>query len=251
MEDYRDTYCVYIHTNKINGKMYVGQTIHGDKPEKRWGKDGVGYKMSPRFWSAICSYGWDNFKHEIIAYNLTIEESNHLEELLIAQLDTTNLDNGYNLKSGGENNVFSDESRKKMSDKHKGMTYSDETKRKLSEMRKGRVFSDEHKKKISEALKGIKRSEEQCLKNSRGHLGLKHTEETKEKMRISQAHRKKQICQYDKNGTLIKTWDGIIDAAHALCICENCISKCCRHICKSAGGFVWRYANEPFMYSND
>lgn len=41
MEIYNSTYCVYIHTNKINGKKYVGQTCQ--KPEYRWGKNGIDY----------------------------------------------------------------------------------------------------------------------------------------------------------------------------------------------------------------
>lgn len=56
MEAYNGTYCVYIHTNKINGKMYVGQTIYGDDPNKRW-QNGYGYKNCPYFYRAIEKYG--------------------------------------------------------------------------------------------------------------------------------------------------------------------------------------------------
>ena len=63
-----NNYCVYMHTNKINGKRYVGQTCK--KPEYRW-VNGKGYKGSPHFFSAIQKYGWNNFEHQIIAEKLS------------------------------------------------------------------------------------------------------------------------------------------------------------------------------------
>lgn len=54
-------YKVYIHTNIINEKKYVGITKQNLK--RRW-KNGWGYyDKSGRcyFWRAIQKYGWDNF----------------------------------------------------------------------------------------------------------------------------------------------------------------------------------------------
>ena len=64
VEIYNDTYCVYMHTNKINNKKYVGMTCQ--RPEKRW-NSGNGYKSCTLFYRAIEKYGWDGFEHEIIA----------------------------------------------------------------------------------------------------------------------------------------------------------------------------------------
>lgn len=110
------TYCVYLHTNRINGKMYVGQTVHGDDPNKRWAY-GLGYRNSAHFWSAIQKYGWDNFDHEVIANNLTSDEANKFERLLIKKLNTMDEKYGYNLCSGNnDKRVLRKESLEKIRD---------------------------------------------------------------------------------------------------------------------------------------
>ena len=58
---------IYKHTNKKNGKVYIGKTL--DKPEDRW-RDHVNEansgKYNYRFHNAIRKYGEDAFSMEII-----------------------------------------------------------------------------------------------------------------------------------------------------------------------------------------
>ena len=70
-----------------------------------------------------------------------------------------------------------------------------------------------------------------------------YTYKIKRKLREIQAYRKKPINQYDKNGNLIQRWDSMRDAAYTLNINEQNISACCRHVLKTAYGFVWEYAD--------
>ncbi len=56
--------------------------------------------------------------------------------------------------------IVSDETKRKISESHKGMKYSEETKRKISESRKSISYSEETCRKISESLKGKPRSDE-------------------------------------------------------------------------------------------
>lgn len=72
--------CVYKHTFP-NGAVYIGRTDM--KPEDRW-LNGWGYKNCPLMFNAIIKFGWDNVKHEIIADNLTTEESIAIESQEIA-----------------------------------------------------------------------------------------------------------------------------------------------------------------------
>lgn len=94
----KNTYSVYCHMNKVNGKRYIGITAR--KPEKRWGANGCNYK-GQLFYSAIQKYGWDNFSHEILYKNLSKEEAESLEIELIAKFNTRDDDFGYNVAIGG------------------------------------------------------------------------------------------------------------------------------------------------------
>ena len=96
---------MYIHRNKINNKVYIGQTIYGDNPNRRW-RNGFGYEGCIYFYNAIQKYGWDNFEHIVWADGLTENEANQLEELLISLYATRNSKYGYNIKYGGYNHTF-------------------------------------------------------------------------------------------------------------------------------------------------
>lgn len=93
-------YSVYVHTNKINGKKYVGQSSN---IIERWKNGGKNYFSSTKFHRAIQKYGWENFTHEILYENLNKEAANKIERDLIKKYDSIN--NGYNIQEGGNTSL--------------------------------------------------------------------------------------------------------------------------------------------------
>ena len=75
----------------------------------------MGYIKNEHFYRAIQKYGWDAFKHEIVAEGLTREEACALEESLIAEYHTQDYNFGYNITSGGESNRHAQSSKDKIS----------------------------------------------------------------------------------------------------------------------------------------
>lgn len=95
-----NNYKIYVHINKINGKIYIGQTCRKNVKE-RFGKNGIQYQKCPRFWNAIQKYGWDNFEHIVLIENLTQEIADIVEVELIEKYKSCNTNFGYNLAPGG------------------------------------------------------------------------------------------------------------------------------------------------------
>lgn len=238
-----NNYTVYCHISP-GGKRYVG--ITSTIPEKRWSR-GNGYKQNAHFWRAIQLYGWDAFTHEILAQQLTYEQAADLERSLIESWDLTNPQNGYNL-SKGDGAGISEETRHRMSEAQKGNKNSI-----------GRVWSDEGKQKISKSLKQYYSTHDGTFK------GRTHTDDTKKKMKQRQFSEEarakmrkkhanvsgaknpsaKAVNRIDPNNGSIKFYAYASLAAKELNVDLSSIIKCCRakDKCKTAGGFIWRYAN--------
>lgn len=154
-------YCVYCHTNKIDGKKYIG--ITSQKPEQRW-RNGNGYINNRYFYRAIEKYGWHNFYHEILYTNLSKEEAENIEISLIREYESCNPSKGYNIEAGGNGTEkFTEEVRKRLSESLIGHICSEETRAKISKAHKGKPSNK----------KGIRMTEEQKRKNSESHKGIK------------------------------------------------------------------------------
>lgn len=94
-----NNYIIYMHTNKINGKFYIGQTCQG--LNKRAGSNGESYRGCERFYEAIKEFGWDNFEHTILLTGLSSDEANEMEVKLIISTRSYDPAIGYNIALGG------------------------------------------------------------------------------------------------------------------------------------------------------
>lgn len=169
-----NNYSVYMHKNKINGKVYIG--ITSLKTWRRW-DCGRGYKNQILFYRAIEKYNWNNFEHIILYEKLTKEEAEQKEIELIAYYKSNNKKYGYNIANGGNCvGSASEETRKKMSERMKknNPMKNKETVEKMRQSQLGKKLSEEHKQKLINANKGRKRTEEEKEKDRVAHLGEKN-----------------------------------------------------------------------------
>lgn len=243
------SYCVYKHTNKVNGKVYIG--ITSQRPKKRW-DCGRGYQKNDHFWRAIQKYGWDNFDHEIIVEGLSPDEAFAEEQRLIQKYGSQDYEKGYNLSSGGEGGATG-----MSGEKHPmyGKHHSLETKARLSAMKKGVPYSPERYAAFLENLdrealreralrtiagynEGKSWDAETKRRISESNRGKKRSEETKR--RISEA-KSIPVIQLTIDLLPVREWNSARAAADALSIQAGHISKVCKKQRKTAGGYVWRY----------
>jgi hypothetical protein len=158
------SYNVYIHTNKVNGKKYVGVTMKS--PKVRWA-NGRGYKNNKHFTDAIKKYGWDNFDHFVVEVD-TMEKMYQLEKQYIELYDTTNPDNGYNVSLGGDTgNYKGKNSDSKEYKKYYVDKWVNEHKEEYNEKRRNyyKKYYEENKDKINEKKRVYKKQRYELKKD--------------------------------------------------------------------------------------
>lgn len=189
---------VYLILNKLNGKMYVGQTT---QPLKK--RIAQHLKDNLYIDKAIRKYGWENFRCEVLVRCNSKKELDAWEIFFITAIRCKK-PNGYNRTDGGGGGLgfkHTPETRAKMSasrmgekNPHYGKHHSAEMKAKLSAARKGEnsplygiPLSDEHRAKIGAAHRGRPKSPEHCAKLSAAKMGKQLTAETCAKMSAAQS----------------------------------------------------------------
>lgn len=144
---------IYKATNLINGKVYIGQTIHTLEHRKKAHLNNAANGGKTHFYAAIRKYGQDNFLFEEICKADTIQQLNDLEVYYIQQYNS--IENGYNMALGGDNNIMFSNIIKKH---HKASLEKPEVRQKISKSlklyRQQHPFSEEHRKHLSDSAKG-------------------------------------------------------------------------------------------------
>jgi len=182
---------VYIYLDQKNIPFYVGK----GKGNRYFICDHSNKKTANEFLkNKIRKVGKENIRIHFLHENLFEEEAFFWERYWINYIGRRDLKEGTlcNLTNGGEGpsgNLFSEESKQKLSMMRKGRKLTEETKRKIGKANKGKTHTKETRQKLSIAgkgrvawNKGIPRSDDTKRKISKANTGHQHTEETKRKM---------------------------------------------------------------------
>lgn len=223
------SYLIYKHTNVINNKSYIGQTIASANPEVRWQK-GNGYINQPKFYRAIKKYGWKNFTHETLEVCETLEQANLREQYWIAAYNSISA--GYNSSIGGSvPNYFC-----------KAIYQLDENKNIIN------IFTSTRE---AERLTGISQANisKCCLGkvNSAGDFWWCFVQDFETFILKPKGHSKGQplkIEQLSLQQEVISVFNSLTEAELSTGIPHQNISKCCNGKLITAGKYKWRYKDE-------
>jgi group I intron endonuclease len=203
----KNDFYVYAHFTPEGDVFYIGK-----------GRGNRAYKKSsrnPHWRNKVAKHG--GFIVSILQDQLDEELAFEVEKSFIESIGRGNL---VNLTEGGEGisgHNHSEETRKKIGDGHRG--------------EKNFMFGKKH-------------SEETLKKQSEIKIGKYDGKNNPNYGKFGKdSPCAKKVNQYTKSGEFIKTWDCRKDIERELKISGSSISACCLNKRKSAGGFLWRYAD--------
>ncbi len=224
---------IYLITNKINGKQYIGQTSVSLKERLRGYKKSIrNLKNSTAITNAMRKYGIENFDMVSIAACFDQDGLNEIEILLIASYNTL-APYGYNLEVGGRGRKHHPDTIRKISIANRNPSM--EIRKKLSIAQTGKVYSKESKEKMSISHIGKVCSEEQKLKMRLARLGKKMSPES-----IAKTSEAKFKAVIDQNGTV---YPSLKAAAEAIGCSPSSVCCVLSGRMKSIRGIVFRYVD--------
>lgn len=203
---------IYLITNQVNGKKYVGQTVKTlDHRFRQHSVKDTKERSPMAIRRAIRKYGKEKFTIVRLCFAKSVEELSTVENQYILMYNTMQYDLGYNRRSGGSRYPVSEQSRALISKANKGRKHSKEfcehrsqlvsgegnpffgrkhsketlTKIQATKQKNGYVISDETRKKLSE-------------NHSRHNLGKHLTEQQKINISRSRGFKPFKCIENDK-----------------------------------------------------
>lgn len=166
---------IYLITNKINNKVYIGQHKY-NKPELDPTYKGSGIILA----EAYKKYGESNFN---ATYICEADSRAELDELEISYIqhyrNILGTENVYNIADGGQGGDFypmTIERRQKIGNALRGRKRDPEVVKRCAEKQRGHIVSEESRQKSRMSNLGQKRSEE-----ARKHMSMNHADVNKAK----------------------------------------------------------------------
>lgn len=237
------TWIVYCARHRDTGRVYVGQTHRKFEQRREEHCYQAARGKLKLFHAALAKYGIDAFDWEVLESDITsVDIADQREVAWIEKLDAHVSMGGFNLTKGGHGSsgfLHTEESRKKIGDRFRGIPKTPEQRVKMgaaiSVARKGKKYgprSLETRQRISASQRG---------KTKTG--GWKHSESARAKQSANSP-----LC---KSVTAVNIVDGSerefrsqTEAGKSLGISSLLISECCRGLRKEAGGYYWRFTND-------
>ena len=263
---------IYMIQNKVNGKIYIGQSVNIEKRWKNHKSELRGnHHDNEHLQHAWNKYGEDNFEFTVIC-ECDENQLNAREEYYIFELMSYDRRVGYNRTYGGGSGLPTEETRQKRSEIQKIRMSNPEIRKKISEANKGeknywygKHLPEEARKKMSEVRKGKHHSEETKRKISEAHKGEKAVWYGKH---FSEEHRKKlsenhymkgkfgakhprsiPIVQLTLDGQLVNIYESSYEAERVGFI-VSAINRCINGKLKTHKGYKWMKLSEYIAKMN-
>lgn len=240
---------VYLITNRVNGKRYVGITCRGYKERFKEHVLNASEGSSTILHNAIRKYGPENFDLILLDSNIPDDQICDKEQYYIKLYNTFYTSGiGYNMTEGGGGVA--------------GYKHSEESKLKISSSLKGHIFPESRNAKISSANKGVPKSLQHRQALSQARLGRftgednpffgKHHSDHSKSL-VSKANSKHRIVRLSNHNEILEIYDNLSFAGKWIVdnklssakfnTCANRINEVCKNPnkCCTAYGYHWAY----------